>query len=302
MTLDLESPAAAFSRQARLESQITALMSRAMLAFLGDVRALTLDERLALMSSQVVAAWQRRTIEALEAHPMDARARDYVALIFDESLVPDEAYAAAQVLIEIAVNESWTEGDLGDALAEVFSFDDALVASGGAAKRRRDRQAAQVAARSATARAARDAAAKAEAEAATAAQNRAARTPVGGIRKGRSGGRGPRHGALWDQLDAKGLNWAAKMRRDARTAVTGLDGMNTTRELAGQGYTRRRWVTMHDDRVRDTHRAADGQTVGLDEEFTVGGASLRYPGDRLGPASEVINCRCIIVGVRWRAS
>jgi hypothetical protein len=32
----------------------------------------------------------------------------------------------------------------------------------------------------------------------------------------------------------------------------------------------------------------------MDEPFTVGGASLMYPGDPAGPAEEVINCRCCV--------
>lgn len=53
------------------------------------------------------------------------------------------------------------------------------------------------------------------------------------------------------------------------------------------------WRTAHDGRVRDSHAAMDGQTVKKGELFTTGtGARLRYPGDPLGPAEEVINCRC----------
>ena len=55
---------------------------------------------------------------------------------------------------------------------------------------------------------------------------------------------------------------------------------------------RKRWRSRHDDRVRSSHREADGQAVGLDEPFRVGGAELMYPGDPRGPAGEVLNCRC----------
>jgi hypothetical protein len=56
--------------------------------------------------------------------------------------------------------------------------------------------------------------------------------------------------------------------------------------------THKVWLTAADDRVRDTHGAAAGQTVLVSASFVVGGASLRYPGDSNGPAKEVINCRC----------
>ncbi len=53
------------------------------------------------------------------------------------------------------------------------------------------------------------------------------------------------------------------------------------------------WHTAHDSRVRQTHRSMDGQVRKDGVPFTTGsGASLRYPGDPMGPASEVIGCRC----------
>jgi len=55
------------------------------------------------------------------------------------------------------------------------------------------------------------------------------------------------------------------------------------------------WVASNGERTRDTHRAADGQMVGMNDTFTVGGSELRYPGDPNGPAAEVINCRCAVV-------
>jgi hypothetical protein len=56
----------------------------------------------------------------------------------------------------------------------------------------------------------------------------------------------------------------------------------------------REWIAAGDERTRETHTEADGQIVGMDEPFTVGGAKLMYPGDPDGPAEEVINCRCSV--------
>lgn len=50
-----------------------------------------------------------------------------------------------------------------------------------------------------------------------------------------------------------------------------------------------------DARTRETHRAADGQTRTVGEPFTVGGASLKYPGDPSAPPAEVIGCRCVVL-------
>jgi HK97 family phage portal protein len=54
------------------------------------------------------------------------------------------------------------------------------------------------------------------------------------------------------------------------------------------------WLATEDERTRETHAEADGQTVGLDETFTVGDAELAYPGDPDGPPEETIACRCSI--------
>jgi HK97 family phage portal protein len=49
------------------------------------------------------------------------------------------------------------------------------------------------------------------------------------------------------------------------------------------------WLTQGDGRVRDSHATLNGQRVDIGAAFANG---LRYPHDPLGPASEVINCRC----------
>lgn len=59
----------------------------------------------------------------------------------------------------------------------------------------------------------------------------------------------------------------------------------------------RRWQAAEDERTRQTHRDADGQTVPLSEPFTVGRASLDFPGDPSGPPEEVINCRCTTITI-----
>lgn len=48
----------------------------------------------------------------------------------------------------------------------------------------------------------------------------------------------------------------------------------------------------HDHRTRHSHQDADGQTVGMQDAFQVGGYDLQYPGDPSGPASQIVNCRC----------
>lgn len=55
------------------------------------------------------------------------------------------------------------------------------------------------------------------------------------------------------------------------------------------------WVTTGDNHVRQTHQEAEGQEVGINDVFQVGGSTLMYPCDPDGSAEEVINCRCAMV-------
>jgi uncharacterized protein with gpF-like domain len=56
---------------------------------------------------------------------------------------------------------------------------------------------------------------------------------------------------------------------------------------------RREWTTAHDANVRLAHQFADGQQVGVDENFVVSGEELQYPRDPAGSPGNTINCRCI---------
>ncbi len=97
-------------------------------------------------------------------------------------------------------------------------------------------------------------------------------------------------------LDVGGMSWINRMRTEARTSVTGLDGLLSTDAMRRQGKPFKMWVTRKDEKVRTTHAHADGQTVPVNDTFTVGGFPMRHPGDRQAPASETVNCRCVTVG------
>jgi len=61
----------------------------------------------------------------------------------------------------------------------------------------------------------------------------------------------------------------------------------------------KRWVSHHDDRVRETHVKADKQTARLAEPFKVGRSRLLVPGVPW-PAghvdvSDLVNCRCTVM-------
>lgn len=75
---------------------------------------------------------------------------------------------------------------------------------------------------------------------------------------------------------------AANFGAQAAAELTGLD-------------MRREWVSASDERTRDPHASADGQTRGMNEAFDVGGEALMYPGDPSGSAGNIIGCRCQVV-------
>lgn len=59
------------------------------------------------------------------------------------------------------------------------------------------------------------------------------------------------------------------------------------------------WVAILDDHTREWHVEADGQIVGIDEPFDVGGEELPEPlDDSLGASAEnICNCRCVSVNI-----
>lgn len=58
-----------------------------------------------------------------------------------------------------------------------------------------------------------------------------------------------------------------------------------------------KWSSSQDDAVRASHAAVNGQVVKPGERFSNG---LRYPGDPLAPAAEVVGCRCAITPTTFR--
>lgn len=89
--------------------------------------------------------------------------------------------------------------------------------------------------------------------------------------------------------------YAARLRTLARTAATANAAHRMMTSDLARKRGRLRWVTVHDNRVRPTHVAADGQVQDLGTPFHVGDAHLLYPGDPEGPLKETANCRCILI-------
>lgn len=79
----------------------------------------------------------------------------------------------------------------------------------------------------------------------------------------------------------------------AKTETAVMYGAARHESMKQAGIQYKEWLTAHDDRVRDAHMEADGQIVGIDEPFNVGGEELAHPGDPDGSPENVINCRCV---------
>jgi hypothetical protein len=80
------------------------------------------------------------------------------------------------------------------------------------------------------------------------------------------------------------------------------EGSATVASKLSQITLGRQWFSLADGKTRLTHVIANGQRVELGQSFLVGGVYLRFPGDPLGPAREIINCRCAAVYLRITAA
>lgn len=92
--------------------------------------------------------------------------------------------------------------------------------------------------------------------------------------------------------------WQGRVRQIARTEATAIASHRQLLRIGDGEYPFKKWVSHHDDRVRATHAAADGQVVPVDQPFTVGLSALMFPGDPMGPVEETASCRCSMVGRR----
>jgi hypothetical protein len=260
------SPGKALARQARTEALVTRLMERCMRRFLTTVTALASEYGVRLSPVAVQDSWKAEVELALNSPLLSAEAVVYVGDALRESVIPVEAYTSVMTVLRAAAEQQWSVEETHDMLRytlDPFTPQAETVVSITAAaprttnERARDQPKRRI----------------------TPAQKRVEELAR-------------RAGVTYD-----GSDWWSKMRRDARTVVTGLDGTLTQQIITQYGVAAKRWVTRRDNRVRDTHRAADGQTVPANAYFSVGSARLMHPGDRSGPIEEVVNCRCIMVGV-----
>jgi hypothetical protein len=87
---------------------------------------------------------------------------------------------------------------------------------------------------------------------------------------------------------------SVQVERVARWLGTYTVNDATWAGAGARGVRFKRWTTMHDSEVRETHVVADGQVQPIGARFNVGGYELRFPGDPVGPGDIYINCRCVV--------
>ena len=86
-----------------------------------------------------------------------------------------------------------------------------------------------------------------------------------------------------------------EVARAAETETQVAYGTAQDAALSAVGFKRKKWLSMRDERVRDSHEKCDAQgPIPVDHKFVNG---LRFPGEPNAPASEVIGCRCYLIGV-----
>ena len=88
-------------------------------------------------------------------------------------------------------------------------------------------------------------------------------------------------------------SWKRGLSVAAATSI--MEGARNAVYAQGGKYVKRMWRTMHDERVRPSHRAAYDQVRSAGKPFKIGNAYLMYPGDPTGPIEETANCRCWVM-------
>lgn len=95
-----------------------------------------------------------------------------------------------------------------------------------------------------------------------------------------------------------GYNNAIRIARTEGHRIQVQSTMNAAYDAKDMGAdVVKQWDSTLDGRTRESHQIVDGEIRELDEKFSNG---LRFPGDPLGGAGEVVNCRCALLQrARW---
>jgi SPP1 gp7 family putative phage head morphogenesis protein len=81
--------------------------------------------------------------------------------------------------------------------------------------------------------------------------------------------------------------------RIAMSETAAAYGAGRNLAMRAAGVRRQEWLASGNAHARPAHQDANGQVVGVDEPFIVGGEALRFPGDPDGSPENVNNCHCV---------
>lgn len=102
--------------------------------------------------------------------------------------------------------------------------------------------------------------------------------------------------AYTDDQEEKLAYWFSEDRsiynaENEANTIFNYDEYRIAKEL---GMTQKQWLTMRDERVRETHSHIDGTIIPIDAFFQVGDSLMRFPKDVefCDDMSEIVNCRC----------
>lgn len=98
-----------------------------------------------------------------------------------------------------------------------------------------------------------------------------------------------------EKIDTPYMTSAERSILIAETETNNVANYDGYEEAKANGATEKVWVTMMDNKVRPTHMAIDGMTIGIDDLFEVGDALMRFPCDEemaYDSPQETVNCRC----------
>jgi HK97 family phage portal protein len=118
------------------------------------------------------------------------------------------------------------------------------------------------------------------------------------LRAGLDANEGPfdiakRIGAYFDDISGYRAEMIARTETARAQSGASVDTWRELRDDMGSPIvSSKEWISARDDAVRDTHAEADGQVVGLDEDFNVGEDAMPAPGMG-GDPGENVNCRCV---------
>ena len=107
--------------------------------------------------------------------------------------------------------------------------------------------------------------------------------------------------AASDGMFEEDKKWRAELIARTESCSTMNAGSNEL--YKAEGIQNKEWISVQDERTRDSHLIMDGVVVPITDKFEVPAtdnseaAYMEYPGDPAAPVGQVANCRCTIAPI-----